>query len=331
MSDASRGPTRWPSRRTPCVTPEYRSTRYDPQQGDGERAGDEIRHRPPNARRAARRPRSPGSQTPLQAGPGACTDRAGPGGRRNHASAASPISTIAPSPNAAASSCPWRSRGTSGRCAEYDHQQHRELEHRGRPLHEPRDPGLEPLQQAPGRSALRAERNLVDQVGRERAQVEEQLVQRRECAQAARPQAGQIGPVHLVDIDHPVVGLAAERNARGLVKRIAFGQHQPAEQIVVEGDAEILRRRIMPLRRPRFRILRFRGRGTGRLLLRLIEAARRPRPPPRGVRLAGLACTPRRRCSLCATASPGRVSPTGTSTWMYFALHVRRRTAPAVT
>ena len=303
------------------MTPEYRSTRYDPSRVTASaQATKYVIGTQCSARSAktavARLADAAASRTR------SCTDRAGPGGRRNHASAASPISTIAPSPNAAASSCPWRSRGTRPRrCAEYDHQQHRELEHRGRPLHEPRDPGLEPLQQAPGRSALRAERNLVDQVGRERAQVEEQLVQRRECAQAARAQAGQIGPVHLVDIDHPVVGLAAERNARGLVKRIAFGQHQPAEQIVVEGDAEILRRRIMPLRRPRFRILRFRGRGTGRLLLRLIEAARRPRPPPRGVRLAGLACTPRRRCILrpapdaaCARPLPGSSFSTGTST-----------------
>ncbi len=75
------------------------------------------------------------------------------------------------------------------RRTEHDHQQHRQLDNCGRCFHQPRHPRVQALQEAPRRAPTGAERNLIDHIGRKRAQMEEQLVQRRQCMQAARAEA----------------------------------------------------------------------------------------------------------------------------------------------
>ena len=123
--------------------------------------------------------------------------------------------------------------------AEQHQEEHRQLNERRRPLHQPREPGVHALQHAPRRATADAERDLVDDIRRERAQVEEELIERRQRAPAAGAEPREIRPVELEDVDGAIVRPAAERDARGLVQRLAFREVETPEEVVVQRDAEI--------------------------------------------------------------------------------------------
>ena len=154
--------------------------------------------------------------------------------------------------------------------AEGEQQHHRHLQQRGRRAQQPRRPRVQQLQQSPG--AWRAGRmtgkhHLVDDVARQRAQVEQQLVRGRKRPRAAGLEARVVGPVELVEVDRAAVGAALERDARRLVECVALGGLVARQQVVGQRDAEIVRgaRRAAARRRA----------AGSRLRLAAIEVARR--------------------------------------------------------
>src|SRR5262245_49977501 len=72
------------------------------------------------------------------------------------------------------------------RQSEQNNQQYRKLHQRQRRSYQPRQASMQPLQQAPAPASARAHCNLIDNVHRERAQMEEQLIDGRQDAQLAR-------------------------------------------------------------------------------------------------------------------------------------------------
>jgi hypothetical protein len=70
-------------------------------------------------------------------------------------------------------------------------------------------------------AAAGCERDLVDDVGRERAQVEEELVERGQRPPSALAKPREVSPVELEEIDGAAVRPAPERHARRLVQGLA--------------------------------------------------------------------------------------------------------------
>jgi hypothetical protein len=193
------------------------------------------------------------------------------------------------------------------RRAEQQQQEHRQLHERRRALHQPREPRVHALQEPPGPGAADAERDLVDDVGRERAQVEEELIQRGQRPQSPLAEPREIGPVELEEIDGAIVGAPAQRHPRGLVQGVALRELEASEEIIVQREAEI---------------------GGGRRLLRLVEPARRAGPPSRHV---GSSPVARRRARRCVADPPARFEPRHRhQDFVDLTGHVARGVGPAV-
>ena len=100
---------------------------------------------------------------------------------------------------------------------------------------------MQPLQRPQPTTASGRERNLIDHVARQRAQVKHQLVARRQRADAAGLQTRVVGPVHFVQIDRRVIGLPSQQYARRFEQRVAFGGNVTLLEIVGQRQTKIVR------------------------------------------------------------------------------------------
>src|SRR5258705_1823562 len=128
----------------------------------------------------------------------------------------------------------------------------------------PREPRVQALQKPPGGAAPDLQRDLIDDIGRQRAQMEEELIERGEGPESAFAQPREIGPVELEDVDGAIVRPPAQGHAGRFIERFALRELETAEQVVVQREAEIERARL-------------RGADGGGRLLRLVGDA----PPAR--------------------------------------------------
>ena len=134
-------------------------------------------------------------------------------------------------------------RRYEGGRTESDEQQHRQLQQRGRPFEQPRRPRMQPLQHAKRAAAAGGQRDLIDHIASQRAQVKEELIRGRQRAHAPRLQAREVRPVQFVQVDRRTVGLPLQRDSRRLVQPVTLGRPITAEQMVGQLQAKVVTER----------------------------------------------------------------------------------------